>query len=105
MSYHRMQELAGVITLRERRVELVDKFTAKCIMSERFCGWFPERVAGRASRRGEKYLESFARCERLKNLPLFYMRRRLNGKEGKTYGKRNAVRQAGGASRPERVRP
>ena len=87
LSYHRMRELAGVPTLRDRRIELVDKFSAKCVKSERFRSWFPEKVAGRASRRSEKYLESFARCERLKNSPLYYMRRRLNGKEGKVYGK------------------
>ena len=29
------------------------------------------------------YLEEHARCDRLKNSPIFYMRRRLNGKEGR----------------------
>ena len=42
------------------------------------------------SRSSQKYKEEFARCDRLKNSPLYYMRRRLNGKEGKTYGKRNS---------------
>ena len=31
------------------------------------------------------------------------MRRRLNGKKGREYGRRNAERRAGGHSRPERV--
>ena len=37
----------------------------------------------------DKYQETFARCDRLRNLPLHYMRRRLNGKAGKEYGERN----------------
>ena len=53
--------------------------------------WFPSRAVGRpgARRKGEAFLEEFARCNRLRDSPLFYMRRRLNGKEGKTYGQRN----------------
>ena len=51
---------------------------------------------------GLRYVEFFARCERLKNSPLFYMRRRLNGKEGRVHGRRNAVRRAGGPSGPLR---
>ena len=94
MSYKKMREKAGVTTLRARREDLCDKFAAKCLASADFQGWFPKRE-GRSGRNGETYSEKFARCERLKNSPLFYMRRRLNGKAGKTYGVRNAARRAG----------
>ena len=40
--------------------------------------------------RGEAFHEDHARCARLFNTPIFFMRRQLNGKEGKDYGKRNA---------------
>ena len=36
-----------------------------------------------------KYKEFFVRCDRLKNSLLYYMRHRLNGKAGKTFGSRN----------------
>ena len=68
-------------------MELCDKFAEKAAGSGRF-GWFPERT-GRSGRHGETYQEFPARTDRLFNSPLFYMRRRLNGKEGKAYGKRN----------------
>ena len=88
--YAEMPDLAEVTTLRKRRIEICDKFAAKCCVSSRFSKWFPLRtVTRRGNRGGEKYLEEYARCDRLKNTPIFYMRRRLNGKEGKTYGERN----------------
>ena len=81
---------AGLTTLRERRITATDKFARKCLSSPRFCRWFPRRV-GRTGRNSEEFLETFAKCERLKNSPIFYMRRRLNGKPGKNYGERNRV--------------
>ena len=72
---------------RQRRVELTDKFVQKCFASDKFKSWFPNRV-GRAGRNSEKYLEEYAKCDQLRNLPIFYMRRRLNGKDGKIYGER-----------------
>ena len=80
---------AGVTTLRERRIRLTDKFAQKCLQNDRFKAWFPENEGRRSARQGEKYKEFFAKTDRLKNSPLFYMRRRLNGKEGKVYGERN----------------
>ena len=89
--YAKMREAAGVNTLRQRRIEVADKFASKCASSGRFSRWFPLRQQGRAGNRatGEKYREDYARCDRLKNSPLFHMRRRLNGKEGRKYGERN----------------
>ena len=47
-------------------------------------------------------MEEQARCNRLRDSPIFYMRRRLNGKEGKTYGERNKdYRDAPGAGTTE----
>ena len=89
LSGRRMRELAGIPTLRERRIIQCDKFARKCAVSPRFDHWFPERETGRKTRSSEKYKETYARCKRLYNSPVFYMRRRLNGKDGKTYGERN----------------
>lgn len=91
--YKKMRELAAVETLRSRRVAACDKFASKCASSGRFAHWFPLKVQSRRSTRGanekEKYQELFARCDRLYNSPLYYMRRRMNGKPGKRYGERN----------------
>ena len=85
LSYATLRQRADLSTLRQRRVELCDAFAAKCLKHSRYATWFPLR----GGRGGEKYAEGFARCERLKNSPLFYMRHRLNGKPGKRYGERN----------------
>ena len=87
--YSEMRQRAGLDTLRQRRILLCDKFARKCLGNERFASWFPKTVQGRRSRHTMEFREDYARCDRLKNSPLFYMRRRLNGKEGKTYGMRN----------------
>ena len=89
--YAELRKRADVSTLWQRRVELCDKFAAKCAESQRFGQWFPLRGGARRSGRTapEKYQEFFARCDRLKNSPLHYMRRRLNGKAGKQYGEQN----------------
>ena len=89
ISYTEMRVKAGISTLRQRRIDLSDKFAAKCIDGDRFRHWFPERRASRGSRRGEKYEEFFARCKRYYNSPLFFMRRRLNGKPGLPYWERH----------------
>ena len=92
LPYARLREITGLPTLRARRIELCDRFAGKCLGTERFGSWFPIKAGTRASgRQGtvEKYREFFARCDRLKKSPLFFMRRRLNGKAGKEYGVRN----------------
>ena len=89
-SARQLRQEAGVETLRARRIEATDKFARKCLSNPRFCKWFPKNQ-GRATRNTEEFLESFAKCDRLKNSPVFYMRRRLNGKDGKTYGERNKI--------------
>ena len=88
-SYAELRELAGLPTLRARRIDLCDKFARKTAANPRFEHWFPRSRPKRATRHTEEYKEEYARCDRLKNSPVFYMRRRLNGKDGKKYGKRN----------------
>ena len=71
-TYTQMRENAEVTTLRPRRIEASDKFAAKCLVSTQFSKWLPLRASGRAgSRGGKKYLEEFARRDRLMNIPLF----------------------------------
>ena len=92
-TYTEMREKAGVTTLWQRRIEMSDKFAAKCLTNPRFRVWFPLREAGRRVSRGaEKYHEEFARCKRLFNSPLFFMRRRLNGKPGPLLGKKSGIK-------------
>ena len=80
--YTKMRELAKIPT------EATDKFAAKCAASDRFMHWFPPNEQTRRSRHTLQFKETYARCDRLKNSPIFYMRRRLNGKQGKVYGQR-----------------
>ena len=63
-SYARMREMAGVTTLRERRVQACDKFASKCATSAGFSAWFPPRESGRSrGRKAEVYHEDYARCD------------------------------------------
>lgn len=89
LSARALREKSGLSTLRNRRVDHIDKFARKCAASQRFGHLFPKRDRVRNTRTHEEYIEEFARCERLRNSPLFFMRRRLNGKVGMTYGERN----------------
>ena len=95
-TYTVMRQWANIQTLRQRRIELSDKFAAKCAKSDRFGHWFRENQSQRKSSRngGEKYQEEFARCQRYYNSPLFFMRRRLNGKQGLEYWARHRERRA-----------
>ena len=71
--YGVLRSRAGVTILRKRRVELCDKFVEKCLGSEKYKHWFPERnpSSRRSGRtRPEPYLETFARCNKLRNSPL-----------------------------------
>ena len=93
LSARKLREIAGVLSLRERRVEICDKFAKKSLANPRFQHWFPtkmSRTSLRGGKNSEKFQEFKARCDRLYYSPLFYLRRRLNGKPGKTYGLRNA---------------
>ena len=93
LSARRLRGKAGVQTLRERRGDIVKKIALKCANDPAFDKWFPKKMAVRNTRNknSEIYLEEKARCERLKNSPIFYFRRILKGKVGKTYGTRNKL--------------
>ena len=71
-------------SLNTRREEITLKFATKCANSNRFRSWFPEKIHykdienGHELRNELKYVEEFARTDRLKNSPLYYMRRQLN---------------------------
>ena len=84
-----LREKAQLQTLRNRRVSHCDKFALKAANSDRFGHWFAKNPTDRNQRVRETYTEHYARCDRLKNSPLFFMRRRLNGKEGLKYWERN----------------
>ena len=91
-SARKLRGEAGLTTLRERREEIVHKFAHKCANDPAFDHWFPRNTARRSARNRreeDQYLEETARCQRLKDSPLFYFRRILNGKTGKSYGERN----------------
>ena len=75
LSGRRMRQMADVTTLRNRRIEAVDKFAAKNSDSDRFYKWFPKNERRRSTRRADEYVEEYARCNRLFFSPLFYMRR------------------------------
>ena len=65
ISARKMRKLAGITTLRERRISHCDTFAQKCLDSTRFQEWFPLKSGRRSARseKSEKYVESFARCE------------------------------------------
>ena len=93
ISGRKMREMAGIPTLRSRRENLCDKFALKCRNNPKFEHWFPiknTRTSLRGVKNKEEYKEEKARCSRLFNSTIFYFRRRLNGKEGKSYGQRHA---------------
>ena len=86
-----MRSKSGLLSLRQRRINLCDKFAKKALSNPRFAHWFPQKTGRRSLRKTQEiFLEEKARCDRLYNSPIFYFRRRLNGKEGKKYGQRNA---------------
>ena len=77
-SYRQLMEKAQLPTLRSRRESRELSFAQKCASSNRFAHWFPLHRAIRETREPLAYQESFARCVRCYNSPLYSMRRRLN---------------------------
>ena len=89
ISASKMRERADIVTLRCRREAMADKFALKLSQDPAFTDRFPRKNTRSSSRRtvqAEEFLEFQARCDRLKNSPFYYFRRRLNGKKGKDYG-------------------
>ena len=79
-SYETVLELSGLDTLKERREKLVDSFAQKTSRNPRYNDtWFPKLEQTEHDTRNKlTYREEYARTERYKNSPVFYMRRRLN---------------------------
>ena len=75
LTYTEMRGRADITTLRQRRVDLSDKFATKCLKNDRFKHWFRENQKQRRTSRGagEKYEEEFARCLRYYNLSLIHI--------------------------------
>ena len=48
ISYKKMREMAEVTTLRQRRIEICDKFAKKCLANATFSAWFPEKKTARS---------------------------------------------------------
>ena len=93
LSGRKLRDRAGITTLRTRREDIAFKFASKCATNPRLTHLFPLKNTRRSTRQAvtkEIYLETKARCDRLRNSPLHYYRRVLNGKVGKNYGKRYA---------------
>jgi hypothetical protein len=78
-SYRSLREKSQLELLSERRLSAVDKFTVKCLARD-FKHWFPLNTSTRVTRKREVYREEYARCDRLRHTPIFFMRRRLNEK-------------------------
>ena len=77
-SYRQLMEKANLTTLRARRESRELAFALKCASSDRFRKWFPVHEPTRVTRGPVFYKETFARCSRCFNSPLFNMQRRLD---------------------------
>jgi hypothetical protein len=78
ISYAKMLAKSGLERLDSRRTAACRKFALKCVASDRFSNWFPLNEDVRRTRKTKTYREDFARCDRLRNSPIYYMRRLLN---------------------------
>ena len=69
-----------IATLRQRRIDYIDRFVAKSIQNSRFKdSWFPLREEAAYNLRERRpYRETKSRTSRYYNSPLSYMRRRAN---------------------------
>jgi hypothetical protein len=79
-SYRKVMELAGVDSLEERRDRALLKF-AKKSFGGNFPHWFPLNQCTRGTRNRLRYREDYARCDQLRNSPVYSMRRLLNAEE------------------------
>ena len=81
--YDEVIESGKMKTLNDRREELTANFARKAAGSERFGGWFTEKVYDGINLRDttkKRYEEIHARTQRLRKSPVFYMTRILNEK-------------------------
>ena len=78
VSYDKLVVDGTIETLECRREKLTVNFAKKCTRNERFSSWFERKNPAVNLRNSLTYEESFARTERLRKSPLYYMRRALN---------------------------
>ena len=76
-SYSEVLELSGNETLEARRSKALSSFANKSLNGQ-FSHWFPLNEGAGRTRESLKYKEEYARCDRLRNSPIFAMRRLLN---------------------------
>ena len=76
-SYRQLLASTGLLSLKERRSNKLDKFAMKA-RTGKLSHWFPLNQQARFTRGAKKYKETRAKTERLRNSPIFAMRRRLN---------------------------
>ena len=78
--YEDLIESGKVESMSARREKLTINFAKKAESNPRFAEWFPRRVYNNSVelRNEQKIEEKFARTDRLKKSPVFYMRRELN---------------------------
>ena len=80
-NYDKLVQEEKVELLETRRERLTVNFAKKCTTNERFKDWFVEKSSCDYDLRRElRYEETFARTERMKKSPIFYMRRALNAR-------------------------
>ena len=79
VSYAKALEESGLSTLEERRQDFFDRFSLKLANNPDYASWLPKaRFTGYDLRKELIYNESFAATDRLRNSPLYAIRRRLN---------------------------
>ena len=79
VSYAKALEESGLPTLEERRQDYFDRFALKLANNSEYSDWLPKSIfTGYDLREEHIYKESFASTDRLRNSPLYAIRRRLN---------------------------
>ena len=76
VSYRKILENTGLEKLEDRREKAIVRFAEKNLDSK-FAHWFPRNESKR-TRQGLEFKEERARTDRLRNSPIYCMRRRLN---------------------------
>ena len=80
-NYDELVAAGKIETLFKRREKLTLSFAEKSAKNPRFEHWFKEKnYNGLNLRRGLNLEENYARTERLKKSPVYYMRRALNAR-------------------------
>ena len=79
--YQELLDNETIQSLESRRKKITLKFAQKAEKNARFSHWFQKNVPNRDLRKNLTYVEEFARTNRLRNSPLYYMRRALNEQE------------------------